>query len=73
MSDQVAESTEEILSNLSKALQSKKGVDADLAKIVTDNILVADPASDCVDAALTAISSLAEERATTPKEDKADA
>ena len=63
-----AESPAAFLDELGKFLNSNEAMDAELAKIVSQHILTAAPAKDCVEQAMTAITELAATRATGPKE-----
>jgi hypothetical protein len=56
------------LAQLGEALKTCQGVDAGLAEIVAEHILTAAPAEDCLEQAMTAITTLAAARATHPKE-----
>jgi hypothetical protein len=60
----------EFLSHLSEELKKSKDVDADLAEILTQYILIPNPADDCVEKAMGAIQELAALRAT-PSEESA--
>ena len=56
------------LEELKKSLNSDETIDAELAKIVSQHILSAAPAKDCVEQAMLAITELAATRATSPME-----
>lgn len=56
------------LAHLRQALKTRQDLDADLANIVAEHILTAEPAEDCVEQATTAITALAAARATGTKE-----
>lgn len=56
------------LADLGKALKARQEMDADLASIVSQHILTATPAEDCVEQAMMAITALAATRATPAKE-----
>jgi hypothetical protein len=56
------------LTGLGKALKAQKGVDADLAEIISQNVLAVAPAEDCVEKAMTSITTLAAKRANPSKE-----
>ncbi len=51
------------LNELRKALKAQKKVDADLAEIISLNVLAIAPAEDCVEKAMDAIVTLAVKRA----------
>jgi len=68
MDRDAAESPAAFLDELRKSLNSNEAMDAELAKIVSQHILTAAPAEDCVEQAMMAITELAATRATSPKE-----
>lgn len=57
------------LDKLGHALKTDSGVDAELAGILAEHILVAKPARDCVENAMAAIKTLAASRADAPEAD----
>ena len=57
------ESSGPFLAMLGRALKTRDGIDAGLAGIVAEHILVAVPAEDCVETAMAEIETLAEFRA----------
>ena len=61
--DKLIETPETFLDSLGAHIKEKDGVDVDLAKILTTNILKAAPAQNAVTQAKDAILKLAEERA----------
>jgi hypothetical protein len=63
------ETSAAFLVELGQELTTRKGEDAELARIVVEHILVATPAEDCVKQAMAAIDTLAASRATPPEED----
>ncbi len=67
-----AESPAAFLEELKNSLNSDEATDNELAKIVSQHILTATPAEDCVEHAITAITELAATRATSLKEDSDD-
>lgn len=66
--DDAAETPAAFLAELGKALKASEGMDSDLAAIVSQHILTAVPAADCVEQAMMAIAALAATRATPTKE-----
>jgi len=62
------ESPAAFLVGLGKALKASQEMDADLASIVSQHILTATPAEDCMEQAMIAIIALAATRATPAKE-----
>ena len=68
MDKDAAESPSAFLDELGKSLNSNEAMDVELAKIVSQHILTAAPAKDCVEQAMTAITELAATRATDLKE-----
>lgn len=56
------------LARLGTALKTREGVDADLAEVVSEHLLTVSPTKDCVEQALAAITRLASERTSPPKE-----
>ena len=63
-----SQSPEAFLADLRESLHSNGAMDADLSKIIIDNILSENPAGDCVNPALTSITELAKTRASAPNE-----
>ena len=61
------------LTELGASLKALDGVDIDLADIVSSHLLTATPESGCVDEALSAITALAEHRASPLKKEGPDA
>jgi hypothetical protein len=58
------------LDNLGHALKTRSGVDIELAGILVEHILVAEPARDCVENAMAAIKTLATSRVGAPEENE---
>ena len=63
-----SQTPEAFLVDLQESLHSNGAMDADLSKIIIENILYKDPAGDCVNQALTLITKLAKTRASAPNE-----
>ena len=65
MDDQqyAVETPAEFLAQLAGALVKQKGADPQLAQIITEHLLTVEPADSCIVAAKTAITKLAESRA----------
>ena len=68
MDNQRIEMPMEFLSKLGDALKAHEGVDIALANLVSQHLLTTAPNQDCVGQALAAITQLATDRASLPKE-----
>ncbi len=66
--DETIETPTAFLTELAKSLKAREGEDVDLAKLVSQHILVTAPAKDCMEQALSAIKALAAQRANPTKE-----